>query len=417
MEGGVFLSVVGQQPAATGVLLKSWVEASGSPAEIWLLATSWVERRGIAGRLLGFCQRLVPQARCQAAGIAAGLEDEGARPSALTWLRDYFGSRQPEQVVFAADPGPSFLTAALARHLPADAAFLHADSDLVVLFERWNGLEISKILAAADLGFDELLALYGLRARVSQEGLDPILRATVEKQNIGVPDHIRQVLEFPELADNGKPPRLELAFESRGRLFAPCAVTGRDLKQRAREVERLRARLRGLEPRISVLCTDEHQRRRLRSAGFETVSARRLRGWIQLGRAARPGDVVEPYAAGGEQAPEILQGARGDGEPLLVWMGAVPSATLTSIWTHRPRELVLLYDARTPVIREKIGLLSARRQTIPAGRIFLVPSDHLGRDVSRWILDNYPKAKADVSPGTKAQTEVFARLPGLKLWS
>jgi hypothetical protein len=41
----------------------------------------------------------------------------------------------------------------------------------------------------------------------------------------------------------------------------------------------------------------------------------------------------------------------------------------------------------------------------------------LGRHVSRRIRENFSAAKADVSPGTKAQTEVFARLPGLELWS
>jgi hypothetical protein len=148
----------------------------------------------------------------------------------------------------------------------------------------------------------------------------------------------------------------------------------------------------------------------------EPLGQSRLRAWVEQTMARTPGHIAEPYAAGGH-VPRCLSGRGGDGEPLLVWMGADPGATLTSIWTHRPRELVLLYDANTRLVQQRVILLSERRSAIPAGRIVLVPSDHLGRNVSRWIRQNYPQAKADVTPGTKAQTEVFARIPRLQLWS
>jgi len=118
----VFLALVGQQPAATAVLLKSWVGESGPPDEIWLLATSHVERTGVAARLRAFCASVVPGTRCEVVPIASGLEDAAGRPSARTWVRDFLASReQRAQVIFAGDPGPSFIVAAAARLLPRDA--------------------------------------------------------------------------------------------------------------------------------------------------------------------------------------------------------------------------------------------------------------------------------------------------------
>jgi len=101
----VFLALVGQQPAATAVLLKSWVGESGPPDEIWLLATSHVERTGVAARLRAFCASVVPGTRCEVVPIASGLEDAAGRPSARTWVRDFLASRgQRAQVIFAGAP-------------------------------------------------------------------------------------------------------------------------------------------------------------------------------------------------------------------------------------------------------------------------------------------------------------------------
>jgi hypothetical protein len=410
----IFLSLVGMQPAATAVLLKSWVEKNGPPAGIWLLATSFVERQGIAGRLRQFCAEVSPSASCQVVPIAGGLDDETSRPSALTWVRRFFEERgRSTPVVFAADPGPAFLTAALARELPSNAVFLHADSDLVVQLERWDGRELWKILPAADLGFDALLDLYGLRALPSQ-GLDPALEEALNQRSVVVPDVMRSAFEL-ETSD-GSRLRIELAYERKGRLYALCAATQGDVKQRVQQILASAQKLRNLNPILSVFCEDGWQRKRLRAAGVEPLGQSRLRAWVEQTMARTPGHIAEPYAAGGH-ASGRFRGKGGDGEPLLVWMGADPGATLTSIWTHRPRQLVLLYDANTPLVQQKVNLLKKRSEAIPAGRIVLVPSDHLGRNVSRRIRENYPQAKADLTPGTKAQTEVFARIPGLQLWS
>jgi len=102
----VFLALVGQQPAATAVLLKSWVVESGPPDEVWLLATSHVERTGVAARLRAFCASVVPGTRCEVEPIASGLEDAAGRPSARSWVRDFLASRgQRPQVSLPETPG------------------------------------------------------------------------------------------------------------------------------------------------------------------------------------------------------------------------------------------------------------------------------------------------------------------------
>jgi len=254
------------------------------------------------------------------------------------------------------------------------------------------------------LGFDTLLALYGLRAGESPTGLHPLLEQALAKLKIRVPDDIRRSVVFPELPGHASLPPLELACEARGRLYGVCVAAGEQILQRIGEIERLALSLENLNPRISVYCPSVYcpsslQRRRLRGAGLEALSDRTLRGWVQLRTAPPPGHALdcETLAPAGPAA--LIQGGGGDGEPLLVWMGADPTATLNSIWTHRPRQLVLLYDRQTPVIVEKVNRLIECAASVPAGEISLLPSDDLGRYVSRMIREKFPTAGADVGVG------------------
>jgi hypothetical protein len=416
--GGVFLALVGLQPAATALLLKSWVAAKGAPETIRLLATAHVERTGVAERLRKFCASLAPNADCQVIRIAPGLDDADGLPSATRWVRDFLAARGRKiKLIFAGDPGPAFLVAAVARLLPPDAVLLHADSDCCWAFTRWDGAEMYQLLQAENLGLEALLALYGLTATELPQRLDPVFKEAVDKMKLTIPDRMRRGLVFQGLPDGAGLPVLELAFEARGRLYGLCAATGKDILQRVREIERLPLSLKNVNPRISVYCPDPLQRRRIRAAGLEPLSDRALRGWVQLGRVLPPGYAVERDMSGPIELSKPLRGGGGEGEPLLVWMGAEPGATLASIWTHRPRQLVLLYDRQTPRTVEMVRNLAECRALVPAGGILLLESDHLGRHVSRRIRENFSAAKADVSPGTKVQTEVFARLPGLELWS
>jgi hypothetical protein len=415
----IFLSLVGQQPSATAVLLKSWIAKNRAPAMIRLLATPAVQRNGTASRLLTFCRKAASEADCEIVPIAPGLEDAPNPPSAVTWVRQFLHEQnQAGNVIFAADPGPNFLVAAVARLLPPRAILLHADSHSCWAYTRWEGDERRGTLPLEDLTWDTLLALYGLEAEQSQQELHPLLQKVFQQLKIRIPNTMHRAVVFRGLPDAESLPRLELTFEARGRLYGLCVAEGNDILQQIRKIERIALSLKNLNPHISVYTPSPYQRRRIRAEGLEALTSRTLREWVASCQAVRPGRAVEPDTSWGDTLPRFFSGGGGeDTTPLLVWMGAEPSSTLTSIWTHRPKELVLLYDRITPVVVEKVKRLLECAKRIPVDNIHLWPSDYLGCIVSKGIQNQFPNAKADVSPGTKAQTVVFARLPGLKLWS
>jgi len=417
----IFLSLVGQQPSATAVLLKSWIAANPAPARILLLATPSVRHKIQTERLLEFCKNTAQGADCKIVPIAPGLKDTPDLPSARTWVRQFLQEQNKTvQVIFAADPGPNFLVAAVARILPPETTFLHADSHHGWAYARWEDkLSGGKLRRLQDLDWDTLFNLYDLKAQESGEPLHSLLKEVLLKRRITIATNIRRSVVFPDLPDASSLPRLELAFEARGRLYGLCVADGQDILEQIRKIERLSLSLKNLNPHISVYTRDRNQRRRIRAEGLEVLTDETLKKWVSSCEAPPPGQAVEADTGWGDQLPNFERGS-GEGKdttPLLVWMSADPSSTLTSIWTHRPEELVLLYDRTAPVVVEKVKRLLDCSNKIPVNTIHLWPSDYLGGLVSRRIQQNFPEAKADVSPGTKAQAVTFARLPGLKLWS
>lgn len=409
----VFISLVGLQPAATALLLKTWSARVTPPAEIWLLATDQVLREGIAGRLRDFCQRTAPRARCEIVPIANDLQDEPGRPSARSWMREFLARQSPGQTVFAADPGPGFLLAALARSLPPEATLLHASTEVVFAFQRWNGWEAWKLLEPENLGLEQLLELYGVEACPAPGGPDELVRQGLE--GVAVSGWLRGPLVLR--ARNGATLRLEYAGERWGWLYGLCAATGKNSRQRIHEIVAAADSLNHLNPVLTVFCPDYRQRLRIRAAELHAVGRRGLRRWFRLHPQVAPGHSFQPDTNVDGAVPQELHGSGGEGPSLLVWMGKESAATLNSIFTHRPRQLHLFYDASTPAVVEQVRRLAECASSLPAGAIHLIASDHLGRGVSQRIAELNRGAIADVTPGTMAQSEVFARIPRLELWS
>lgn len=417
MEAGTppqtFLSLVGLQPAATALLLKTWSARVTPPAEIWLLATEYVLREGIAGRLRDFCRRTAPAARCEIVPIASDLQDEADRPGARSWMREFLDRQSRGQIVFAADPGPGFLLAALARSLPPEATLLHASTEGVFAFQRWNGWESWKLLEPENLGFEQLLELYGADACPAPGGPDELVQQSIK--GIAVPEWLKGPLLLR--AKSGPTLKLEYAGERWGRLYGLCAATSEDQKQRVHEILAAAGSLNHLNPILTVFCSNPRQRARVRAAGLHAVGQSGLRRWFRLHPQVTPGHSVQRDADLPRGIPVQVQGSGGEGPTLLVWMGVDPAPTLNAIFTHRPRQLHLFYDASTPAVVEQVRRLAECANSLPAGAIHPIASDHLGRGVSRRIAELSRSAIADVTPGTKAQSEVFARIPRLELWS
>lgn len=121
----IFLSLVGRQPAAIATALETWVKHEAPPREIHLLATPQTE--AFATRLEAFASSLpqLSESRCRIERISPGLTEDDALPPPHEHCRTLAG----ERVVFYADPGLNFHVAAVARTLPPETIFLHADSE------------------------------------------------------------------------------------------------------------------------------------------------------------------------------------------------------------------------------------------------------------------------------------------------
>lgn len=120
----------------------------------------------------------------------------------------------------------------------------------------------------------------------------------------------------------------------------------------------------------------------------------------------------------------MRRGCGGSEPPLVVWLGADPSATLVALYTHQPRHALILYDASTPAVVERAGRLQQISDRLPVGKIVFVPSNRWGwgvREAVRTLLTEEmatgAEVRANITPGTKAQAVALSRIPGLDLWS
>jgi len=92
--------------------------------------------------------------------------------------------------------------------------------------------------------------------------------------------------------------------------------------------------------------------------------------------------------------------ANGSGEwtgtPLVVIMGPLPGSTLQAIWSHKPQDLILLYDDREPRSTANVHSLMAV-EGFQVRRIEAVPIDQIwGRETpvgSRWEMNLTPGDK------------------------
>ena len=110
------------------------------------------------------------------------------------------------------------------------------------------------------------------------------------------------------------------------------------------------------------------------------------------------------------------------GQGLLTVLGSDPAATLTTIFTHKPEELILLIDTKT----ETILYLAARIKKmienghIPVRKVTFWPCTLWGQIINQEQLEKLLQKKqwiVNVTPGTKGQSFTLGTLAGPKLYS
>jgi hypothetical protein len=408
----VGLSLVGFQPSATAAALKTWMRAKGELDRLVLLATARVE--GQAQRLKALCEKW----GCSIDILPIGdtLDPGRSLPSAPEVVRQVLANLgQGSRVVFFGDPGPKFLVASVAQVLPPDTIFLHADTAHLHCGTFENQQEHWERYELESLGMDNLLALYGLQGETDARRMSQELRNYLNRHHLALPKRIHPGFQFRGL----NLPALGLAFERGGWFFGLCWV---DELEEMRAVERISQVLQGLRPVLALVAKKTTLLTHIQVARFHAISptsGQALRDWI-AGRVLPPGYDLIPDAKKPSRPLKSCQGGGGCGLPLVVWMGTDPSATLVSLCTHRPSQARVLYDSQSPLAVEMARRLREVSSRLPVGQLTFVASDLLGRGVVPKLgkeLRRPQLARADISPGRKAQGIALGRLPGVQLWS
>lgn len=413
------ISFVGFQVAAPATALLTWIRTNGDPLAIWLLATKTVNDRKSPERLKAL---LGP--RAEVIVVSNSLDDRSHQPAAANVVSQKLAELSDVDVVFFADAGLGFQTTALSRKLPDGAILGHVDTAEGTLhcIQRIRGVvAASETLPLTNVGLDQLLALHELRAEPSSQVIPGSLLSAVAA--VGeIPSRMSQSIR---ITGGPEPVDLALAYERHGHLYGLVALAeGEDSPVMIRRMQSLPTRLNGLRPVVAVFTTSTFARARLRHAGLQPLyeGGSGLHDWL-LERPASTGSTVPlavRYAPTSTPMVKMVAGAGGSGPPLAVWMGIDASATLASLWTHTPRDAMVLFDTGTPRVAANIDRLAAQAHLVPCGTLHLVPSDRLGISGLATLVaktDDEQTVRVDTTPATRAQALAITGLPGAELWS
>jgi hypothetical protein len=402
-----WVSLVGLQPSAVAVTLKTWMAVGGLPARVVLLATPRVEET--AKRIADYVRTLAAEVPCRIELVEAVAARQ--RPSDILVRLSGDGP-----LTFFGDPGLKAHVVEAVRALPETAVVLHADTDHLYKYQIARPWE-REHTRLVNLGLDELLNLYALSVEDADRRSD-FLAQFLQRNGLQVPRGVRSSIRV--VGFDGPP--LDVAFEARGRLYGLVVIDSGDELRRSRDLERFQ-KLR-LKANLTVLTPLEHVARRAVLAGHRvirsttTASARRLDSWLR-------GDFLAfdaPAHGGQPPAPAVGQahGRGGDGGNLVTCLGTDPSPTLMSLCTHRPTRAWILYDRTTPKVVEAARRLQRFSRRLPTGSIDFVETDRLGLAIdAAGFRGEFPGGpiRVDITPGTKGQASALARLPNADLWS
>ncbi len=410
MNNNIYIGMVGFQPAAVAVSVKTLCRNSYPPEEIVLLHT------GTLGGTLSQARRL--EIFFQS---AQGKEKGWLPDSTRITLRQYDFFKL-EEVVRALEElhkagkviwydctaGPNYQQARVAM-LTRDLAgitILYSEEKMTC---RVGGGREDK-WKSENIGLEALLALHGLERKGGY-----IRKKESLRQRFGPFDRL---------------------YEQRGRLYG---IYGREVQgpEMARKITsdiHDRAFWDGLRPRILLETTDPTVFYRLQGDLMDAVytgqkfgpsKAARMRqrkkNWQQE-KPSAPGSVPQAKDDPGPLVKGPFPGGGGSDPPLLVCMGNDPSATLVALCSHRPKKAVVLYDGSTLVVREMVQRLLDHAQGLPVGELMPKKIDLGGKLNFKAVQDLLPgedSIDANISPGSKAQAWSLSRLPQspIRLWS
>jgi hypothetical protein len=418
-----FVSVIGLQPAATVTVLATLANQKASslrPSRVVLVATAQVVKEGILDRLEKALDKHWPPPEF----VVLEARETSAQPAYMAHVTSAIanalgagGGPHPSRWLVHIDPGPQHLVAAMVGLLKGDVSLLTTDMRRVVVVPATGQ---AQALRAADIGLETLLNLHDLPWRasgcVSQAWNDLSLPSPSHNQKLG--------LSFAIEAASGT--TFDVAYERTGHLFLLAALPAGSLHQ-VRALAALRAHLHRLRPTIGVVSSDRAVLDQARAMGIHGLvwpsrrspgAIRSLECWLR-GEVRSPGGTAVLRSDRDDAVDDSpLQGAGGEGSPLVCWLGADPSATLVCLASHRPSRAWLLFDQTSAPVREAQRRLRAVATHLPCGSIRFLASDTLGSGVTRVLSEDAGfvrelasgRVSANLSPGRKVQGVSLARL-------
>jgi hypothetical protein len=411
----VALSLVGQQPSAVAVAVATLREHRQALDRLLLLPTS-----GARGTL------------AQAERLRDWAADLGIKPDvvpvadssqAVAVMRELLREPPRADVLYLADAGLKVSVVALARELPPDATVGHADAHWLHL----KGPRPAERMPLASLGLDALLRLYDLGFVHRAPDAAVLARLGLSGSPEGMYDlRLR----------SDRTVHFDLAFESRGQLFAVGVAEGDNKTTAERNLEGAASALKGLRPRLGVLSGDRFVRWRVDAGQLTSIGAEKVRTGdsplkAKLLEAFGEKPRVEALLTRRLSAPrpphtldrEEVKGKGGQRrETLIVVLGSDPSATLVSLATHSPARAWICYDRESKKIVEALPRFLECVERMRVGSALLVPTDLSGTGLGDRLLPLVvpgDDAIIDITPGSKPQAIALARLPSTagRLWS
>ncbi len=423
------VSFVGMQPAAVATAIATWSRV-GDLGPILLVATE--RTKAIAERLNGWSVRSMGRS-CDIVNFESGGDEE---TSGAYSLGTQIASRFGQNLAFNCGPGRTADVVAFAAALSRSCLLLYPDSEELHVWKpdqnAWSAYQ------TVDLSLDELLALHGLNYTHNRGAVAAVLR------DAGRETSANRIERGLHLEPSRQPVVFDLAQERRGFLYAVVAIMRSDLPQekrlkKLRGAERIANDLNGLRPIVTIVSdvpnvlSKRGKRQRQALNPHERRGRAFLSEWL-AGDVRPPGHLERPLVGAEgrrtmysfeelrwqhreQRASAWMKGAGGQGPPLGICLGNDPSSTLVSIWTHRPSDALIFYDAATSAVGGVAERLRERVASFPVDRARLVPTDNKGSGIADHIAGcGLEKMRVACTPGTKMQKVMLARCESVEPW-
>lgn len=340
-DSALFVSLVGQQPLAVAGPLASWLsERPQRLARVLLLATP--STKPFADRLASWAVR-VHTLTCDVLLVAESLQREDVLQPVdavlAKWQEDH--RQQNMTLVFNADAGKNAHVVTVIRHLGTDTVHLHSRSDWVYALSFPNGQEHWDRFRPANLGLQNTLNLQDIPFRVEAFPLPDPLHNLLKKMGFLRPqDHglaVNLTVFHPDKQGDEHAFTFDLAYEQAGRVYALCTIfqttkSTEPIRNRHHRIIKARSWNPAFRPEICVLSNNDTLLERIARSNMLAISSTTESGAYKLEQWLRQ----SPPPPRSQERFFGAKGTGGKGPPLVVFLGADPSPTLVSLYSHQP---------------------------------------------------------------------------------